>query len=285
MPDLYRGTFIMNGRGQGWSESYVFPLDGVNVGIFASTVMQPLAVARARLLASEYTLQAFRTTKIRLADGTPVTRNSDLNIVNLGINAGISGWEGCQPNECVIVNGVSADGSREKKVFMRGIPDIVITNGGTLNNAEPIGWFSRLASFTNQLVARQAGWLQDVAQGNKFNVTNYTVTDGFQVQVTFSGNIFNGLIPTNRVPVRLARINGKSELNGIQMMIVDSNTQGTTVDAFSLFPYQFGGTGVRMTDPKPFISAVAWGAELARTHQTGKVSISTRGRAPARPKG
>lgn len=285
MPDLYRVTFIMTGRGQGWSESYVIPRDNVNVSTVNQTIAQPLAFARARLLAREYTLQAFRSTKIRLADGSLVKRNSDLVVVNYAINAGLANWEGCQPNECVVANGVTADGSREKKVFMRGVPDIVITEGGTLNRGEGIGWFSRLDSFQNQLRLYLAGWLGDTTVGNAHNVTGYTLDEGFQVTVTFQGTIFNGLVAGTRVPVRLSKINGKSELNGIQTLIVVNDTSGVTVEAFSLFPYSFGGKGQRMTDPKPFFQAEAWGAELARTHQTGKVSVGTRGRQPARARG
>ncbi len=285
MPDLYRITFILTGQGQGCSESYVVPRDGSSTSLVAAQIAQPLAQARAALVAREYKLQAYRTTKIRLADGTAVKRNSDLAIANLGPGGTTSGWRGCQINECVILNGVSAGGDREKKVFARCIPDQVIEDGGQLNMGETIGWFSRLDSFFALLLQYGAGWLQDVPLGNTFNVTGYVINPSFTVTVTFDGTIFNGVAVGTRIPVRLSKINGKSELNGIQQMVVVGNTSATTVEAFSLWPYSFGGTGVRMTTPKPFISAAAWGRELARTHQTGKVSVATRGRSPARPKG
>lgn len=285
MPDLYRGTFIMTGRGQGWSESYIFPRDQVTVAQVNQTILQPCALARARLLATEYTLQAFRATKIRLDNGTPVKRNSDLVIVNYEINKGVTGWEGCQPNECVIANGVTNDGSREKKVFMRGIPDVVITNGGTLNRNENLGWFSRLDSFFALLLLNQAGWIGDVADGGQTNVTGYTIEDSFQILITVQDNFFAAIPVGTRVRVRLNGINTKSELNGIRWVSVVSANSVRTVEAFSLWPYSHGGQLQALLTPKPFFSAGGWGAELARTHQTGKVSVGTRGRQSARPKG
>lgn len=285
MPDLYRITFIMTGQGQGWSESYVIPLDNSTVAGVGAQVANPLALSRAALLAREYKLQGYRVTKIRLAAGTLVKRNSDLTMTGYGPGGTTVAWRGCQPNECVIANGVSADGGREKKVFMRGIPDQVIEDGGLLNAAETIGWFSKLASFQSLLLQAQAGWLQDLAVGDVFNVSGYVLTDGFQATVTATGNVFNGIAVGTRIPVRIAKVNGKSAINGLQLVTVISPTVCLTVEAPALYPYSFGGTIQRMTDPKPFIAAAAWGAELARTHQTGKVSVATRGRAPARPRG
>jgi hypothetical protein len=285
MPDLYRIQFIMTGQGQGWSESYVIPLDNATVATVGTQVANPLALSRGALLAREYKLQAYRVSKIRLAIGTVVKRNSDLTVVNYGPGGTTVAWRGCQPNECVIGNGVSADGGREKKVFHRGIPDQVIEDGGLLNAAETIGWFSKLASFQSLLLQAQAGWLQDVALGNVFNISGYVLDAGFVATITFTGAIFNGVAVGTRVPIRVTGVNGKSAINGLQMVVVLTDTTCETVETPALYPYAFGGSGQRMTDPKPFISAAAWGAELARTHQTGKVSVSTRGRAPARPRG
>jgi len=284
MPDLYRTTFFFAGASQGWSESYVFPRDGVTVATFNSLTATAIAQSRAQLLAREYKLVAFRTAKIRTAAGATVKRNADLVVVDYGPGGTTAGWRGCQPRECVIMNGISADGGREKKTYLRGIPDQVIEDAGQLNTGETIGWFSRLSSFQSLLLQAQAGWLQDITQGPSFNVVTYVTGANLIQEVEFQGNIFNALAVGTEVPVRLTGINGKSRLNGLLVMVVVSNTKGHTKKPLALGPFVAGGTGILMVSPKPFISAAAFGQEEARTHDTGKVSVATRGRRAATPR-
>lgn len=285
MSQLFRGTFFMEGMSQGWSESYTFQqADGLGVREFLSVSMDPLANLRAALLAREYKLTAFRATKIRDTAGAPVRRNSDLVISPRGPGGTTLAWAGCQPRECVVVNGVTTDGAREKKVFMRGIPDDIIQKGGILNRSETIGWFSRLDSWFARLRQETAGWLIDLEQGLRYNVSNYTINPNLTQQITFTGTIFLGVPIGTRVRVRLSRINGKSRLNGIQILEVASPTSGVTISPLALGEYTAGGSGVRLLDPKPFVFAQQWDAEIARTHDTGKVSVGTRGRQSATPR-
>lgn len=284
MPDLYRGTFIMEGMSQGWSESYIFPRDGFTIAQVNQEIMDPLATLRASLLAREYKLTAWRATRIRLADGTAVKRQSDLVISSRGPGGTTAAWAGCQPRECVIVNGITANGEREKKIYMRGIPDVVIEDGGELNTAENIGWFSRLNSFTAILLRWQAGFLIDQTVGQTYLVNNYIINPNLTQQFTFSGNIFDGLPLNSRVRVRLSKVNGQSRLNGIQTLEVASPVSGSTISPLAVGEYVSGGEGVRLVDPKPFVSVTFWAPEIARTHQTGKVSVGSRGRRSAIPR-
>jgi len=285
MPDLYRVTFAFAGKSQGWSESYVIPRDGTNPGTLNATTVLPIAQARAALLAREYKLDAYRVAKIRLADGTPVKRNALLFTPDLGPGGTTSGWAGCQPRECVIIQAVDATGGRKKQVFARGIPDQIIEDGGELNFGESIGWFSKLNSFAALLVTAQAGWLEDIPIAGPFNVAGYVVNPNGTVKVQFDAGLFVGVVAGTRVTMRLAGINGSSRLNGAQQMVVDDATHATTAKAIAVFGYSFGGQGVRYTTPKPFISAIAWNAEIARTHDTGRPIIASRGRQRAAAKG
>jgi len=285
MPDLYRVTFAFAGKSQGWSESYTFPADGTNPGTFNATTVLPIAQARAALLAREYKMDAYRVAKIRLNDGSPVKRAALLFTPDLGPGGTTSGWAGCQPRECVIIQAIDATGQRKKQVFARGIPDQIIEDGGELNFGETIGWFSKLASFTSRLIAAQAGWLEDIPSGNASNVTGYVLNPNGTVKVAFEDNIFAAIAAGSQRLVRLSGINGSSRLNGANQMIVNDATHATTAKALAVFAYSFGGKGVLYIYPKPFISAVAWNAELARTHDTGRPIIASRGRQRAQAKG
>jgi hypothetical protein len=283
MPDLYRATFAFSGKKQGWSESYVFPADNTTPLLLFGTTIQPIAIARANLLAREYVLDACRVAKIRLGDGTPVKRQVKLFSPDLGPSLQTVANTGEQPRSCLVVQASGADGQGTKHVFMRGIPDAIAIDGGDIDPNGAGGFGARFATWRGLMLAAGAGWLGDLKVGEPFNVEGYVSNPGLTVSFSLAGTPLNGVAVNSRVPIRFKQINGKSKLNGLQTVIVDSPSSCTTVRAIAVADYTAGGVGQRYNPIRPFHAAGDWGMSLIRTRDTGRPSYATRGRRSAVP--
>jgi hypothetical protein len=283
MPDLYRATFSFAGEKQGWSESYVYPLDNSTPKAIGDAVITPIALARANLLAKNYVLDAFRVAKIRLSAGTPVKRNVKLFAVDLAPALQTLANQGDQPRDCVMIQAGGTDGQGTKFVFMRGIPDAITGDGGAFVPAGAGGWGARFSTWAALQAQAHAGWLEDAAIGDPFVVTGYVQNPGFTVTLTFAGTPFLALPAGTIISVRLSGINGRSKINGLRKLQVLTNSTATTVKAIAVGDYAFGGVAQRYNLTKPFQEAQDWAASQIRTHDTGRPSYATRGRRAAQP--
>jgi len=126
---MIRATFFFqNTRAQGWSET-LFTLDTTLSK--AGTDAYALAKLRAALMGAETSLIG-----IRVSDDL-VKRDSQLvELPEFGITA--TYWAATPPdsdfaNTCVVVRMSAADNIHRRSLYLRGIPDNVITLGGAFN--------------------------------------------------------------------------------------------------------------------------------------------------------
>lgn len=285
MPDLYRFTFAFSGRKQGWSESYVLAQDQTGSQDVLALVVLPIAIARANLLARDYVMDAIRVAKIRLSDGTPVTRNAALSTPDLAPTLQTVANEGEQPRDCALIQANGADGQGVKFVFMRGIPDQIAHDGGKFNPNGAGGWQSRFDSWRGLMLSgAPKGWLEDEQLGPDLIVESAVVLPNLTHTITFGGTPFAALAIGSQHPFVVRGINGKSRLNGRRNYVIIDNNTMQSMDAVAAGAYQFGGTVQRYNPVKPFQAANNWFVSAIRTHDTGRPLYATRGRQSAAPK-
>ncbi len=144
----YRATIFFKQRNAGWTETYW------NLSTSPTQVrsrLDSLVILRAACLPNQSFIVASR---VSLDDPT---KDSDLRFYP---GDGLQGsWPAAFPSDtastCLTI-GVRSSGNRRRKVSMRGIPDDVVTLGGTYT-PDPV-WAQFLAIYLQGLVNSVQGW-------------------------------------------------------------------------------------------------------------------------------
>lgn len=273
-------TLAFQIESQGWTETYILnnPVPGT-LQQFNQTYAIPLAQKRAALLSD-----AVNHTYSRLAlVGIPFAVQTFE-----GIGAGTYAASQTVPNVAILARCPPLVAGPNKAIYLHGFPASQLTNGFYAPSFEFQAGIAAFRQFVTGAIGNATwGWI-GVNSSTKVSapLLDYTVTTGFQVLLTFNPvpltqtAIFQGVPIGTKIRVRLSGINGKSELNGVQVCLVSSPSEALTVYQFGVLPYSHGGKGVY--EPTTFIPFGGLNDEKAVTRKTGKPLFLSVGRAKAK---
>lgn len=294
MPYTIKNTLIFEDSSYGWTESFFSTAVSGDL-INAGDRLDLIAQKRAKLLGSDGRLKGWRVS-IEFDNGTPPrpvlgdSRAVEVNYAGSQPPAGttdpqtIDAYACAKPGVGILLKWRSTDGTLRKLQFMRGIPDGLeilsgkpyLTQGTWLSDF--VAWRTAMlggGSFPN-------GWMANLRR-DTVAVTDYVVDAGSnQIVMTITPNLFPP--PFNvRQRVRVSGVNGKSTLNGSQLIDVLSTTQIRTVKPLAVFPFTAAG---RVTAFQPAFIQV-FGIDTVRIvyRKPGRPLLVSRGRAPVRPRG
>lgn len=273
-------TLAFQNLEQGWTESYILnnPTPGTPA-LWNTLYGTPLALVRAALLSVDCT-----QTYIRIAVvGVPFAVQTFK-----GVGPGTYAAGQSVPNLAILLRCPPILAGPQKAIYLHGFPGSQVNQGvyaPTFDFSAAIGAFTR---FLTSAVGN-SGWGWIGVNGStkvKAPLETYTITPGYQVLMTFNPvpltqqPIFQGVPVGTKIRLRLSGINTKSELNGVQVCLVNSANTALTVYQFGVLPYSHGGFGVY--EPTTFIQFGGLNDEKVVTHKTGKPLFLSRGRAPVR---
>lgn len=273
MPDtLFKATMFLEGKEHGWTESY-WTLWPTNDYLDVMANLKTLAKARAALLGKECFIKALRVSQ--------ETVKGDSYLLYVNYNGDLQ-QPAAEPDAAVLFRIRNQDFSRAHNSFLRGFWDVVETNNGEYLSAMP-AWAAVMKDFKAYFTGPKALWgWYGVDAPVKADLLNYAVDVEQRITFTFKANLFPAPLIGKRTVVRLAGINGKSNLNGQQVVDVLSQTSAITFAPIANVPYQFGGRGT--WSGKVFIKSWSAVDERVTTRKVGAPLLESHGRAKARPR-
>jgi hypothetical protein len=266
---------------QGWTETYYVnnPVPG-NLQSQFNAYAVPLVNLRLPLLSNNCKLTFVRISLVGIpfAVQTFELQDPGTYIANAAV-----------PNVAILLRFYPTVAGPAKALYLHGFPATCLDNGAYRSTFQ---FATALQALSNFLTAGSQGatwgWIGvNQSTKRKAPMLGYLAGLGFQIVLTFSPlvdgtEIFAGLPFGLRTRVRLSGVNGKSELNGVQTVLISGANTCQTAFQFGVLPYTHGGFGVY--EPTTFINVGNVIAEKAVTRKTGRPLFLARGRVPARSK-
>lgn len=262
-------TWYFHQGGLGWTVSLWRTIGGgglgpvLNTGLFTADIMLQMCGAQTQMngiRVSDESVKGDSLVQIIAKAGNGL-RGSDVAKVALGMKM------------------INVGQQRKKHIFFRGVWDDAIVGG--IFDPDNAAWVQRFNTFKNHVVNSGYGWM-GVFNNRVANVINYAVQPaGNTILLTFDGNVFDVPDLNKRFSVRLSGINGKSILNGQQVVICKGQNSAETVKAFGAGPFRTPGKVNRPI--KDFIPCADLVVTKAGERKTGTPFLVTPGRAKNRP--
>lgn len=167
-----------------------------------------------------------------------------------------------------------------KMIFLRGIWDAVDVNNGVYLPGYK-DWADRMGNYLLEL-KNGWGWIGVTGKSPKVPLVGYTVGANGLVHITFGDPLFPVLPVGTRARIRIAQVNGRSALNGQQLVSITSTTTCTTLTPIGVGPYYFGGYGTYATFG--YIPITACEDQKIVERKVGAPLLESRGRQRARPR-
>ena len=270
---IAKGTLIFQGLGYGWTESIWISRSYTSLADFYALFAQ-YAILRAPMLGTPCFIKGIRVSN------EAVAHDSFLNYVNL---PGSAAFGADDPSSSLNVILRDATFSRFKRIFFRGIWDVVAQNFGEYDIGNE-AFRTFFQSWRNFVLLQDFGWMGvDPTQAKIGNISGYTPTVEGNIAFQLDQPIFNGILPGTRVPVRVSRLNGGSTLNGQMVVNVTTNTTCTTTVPTAALPFRTAG--VMRFSPKVFIDSFACDTQRIGRRPVGAPLLDSVGRAKKRIRG
>lgn len=272
---LYMATAFFQQEGYGWTESYFRDSQEVtDLAALADFDRNNIWNLRAVALAKQASIRAQR------ASFVTVKGDSVLNNIRI---AGNDTWESEDANTAVLVRLGNIDNTKRKNVFMRGVPDDMVVNGGRVGNAT--GWKNAADAFFNKIIELSYGWL-GIQTRIDIPVTGYTVNAQQKVVITLDDTpVLAGAVPSKMVLQGVNMGVGQpSVLNGNHPYIKTGTAEVTTAKKTAVFPFP-GLGGFLRTLTKDLVLAKNVRYQKIDTRKAGKISGLQAGRSRVKPKG
>lgn len=276
VPFVIKNTLVFQTNSFGWTESFLHQSSSRDL-IAHNAALQVLAQKRAALLGSQSFIKAERVSVETDGDGLPVV--GDSHLLYIRYNGGtVPGSD--DPDTAVLVTMRNAEAARRRNMFLRGIWDDVNGAGGFYLEATA-GWPSAFNNWRASMLAKQVGWWHSIKSA-PINLSTYVMDPdtGF-VQVTLAAPI-PGFVADQVMQVRFQGVNGKSPLNGMQLIRVIDATHVWLEKPLALIAYQFGGK--MFTYTRTFEAATTIDAQKIVTRRAGSPLLQSRGRRKGRAK-
>lgn len=279
MPQVFKGTIIFSGPNHGWTESWY---QSRNIGDYTGALadLDTLALQRAQLLGNQNSVTGIRVSAID-------AKNDGVANGKKYAPAPAQDCDSDEPDACVVLYAHDQQFQRRKCCFLRGIPDAIDIQFGTLTT-DPCGWQKQLDRWWGRITNKTNpyGWIGRPAAGpTRSNVTGYVTDASGNVTITFATPLFGATPVGTRVKVGLSGINApaKSVLNGQQVVTVAAANSCVTVYPIAVFPFDHGGVG--LFSPLEFIPAFDYTLSRIGTRRVGAPLLASRGRQRVRGRG
>jgi hypothetical protein len=278
----FKVTLVFEAGSRGWTESYIFSSAGDSHAPVEGPATR-LANARIELCGQGARIKAIRISKegigpdslLRYTDIKPtVVKVPDAqgNVLSFGPRA--------QPNVALLVRCSDVTEAKRKYIYLRGIPDLIEVNGGMIEDNKI--YAALFDKFRKQLINESWGWSGVATKYGPADLLNYESTVNGVITFTLQANLFQNADFGKRVMARFRGVNGKSQLNGPQLVKVTDAQSGKLVYPLSLLAYKNGGQvsystldfqKIEIVDPHKVV-----------TRKAGAPLLESRGRAKAKPR-
>lgn len=268
-------TAFFQQNGYGWTESYFRDSNSVtDLAALADFDREQIWAARSVALAKQASIVAQRTSF------TEVRGDSVLNNIPM---AGNPAWNSEDANTAILVRLGNIDNTRRKNVFMRGVPDDMVVNGGSIGGAP--GWKNAADAFFNKIIDFNYGWMSITTRVN-FPITGYVANAEKKVVITIGADPVLGLPIGTKVVLQGINVGVglPSVLNGNHPFIVTGATEVTTAKRTAVFSFPGVGGFLRM-NTKALLQAKSVRYQKVDTRKAGKPSNQQAGRARVKAKG
>lgn len=282
--NVVKVTIMFDMLSRGWSETFWVSGLSTNLNDYVQFVNN-VCNKRRLLLCSVARLYAFRISFESDSAGNPLKGDSILTYFN---QFGNTSNVGTDPDLAAMIVYRSANASRHKNQFLRGIPDGVQNPNGQYN-PNLAGWSTNLAAYFVALTAGQqsvvnagVGWVSHNIVYTD-TIVDYVVNSSNQVVLTIANGVVfkpTGLVNTGRQMIRVAGLNGKSTLNGQLLVVPNSSVEFTTVRPIAVTPYKLPGI-VSFYDAF-YTPAPSYAVQKIVSRRTGAPFLQPRGRARVR---
>lgn len=270
-------TFDFLCQGYGWSESWYKETDLTSLKAFHTASAVPLMEKRNAMLGQEAALTAL-TSSFVLERGDSYLAYTGKYQGGLGPDIHCS-----SPHEAIWTIIRTADAKHYRGVWLRGIPDDLVLNGGIFD-AGYAPWVQPATTFMDAIKNGTWGWYSQVRSTLSFAVVGYTqdpVTNLVDVECT--GNPFAGVTVGDFKRVRVLFKKQQSKLNGSYTVIV------TGTNSFQLLlptaVFAFTKPGKMWTYSPLFRACDNWSFQKAGERRAGRPKLHTPGHGRATPRG
>ncbi len=276
MPTIMKDTFIFNGPGRGWTESYYrSSADGSILAELA--VMDIVAPKRAQLLGDGFNIQGYRVSRIT---DNALVRGRFGSEALLKFWPGNSNYDGDFSDTALLVIAKDATTTRQKAVYLRGLWDVVTGGEGAI--IAPPEWNTAFNTWRAEMEARQFGWYGQGAAGPLGQVLSYASDVNDNVTVTVTEDYFPlNTVGTTQV-VRIRGVNVKSKLNGQYPVFIVSRSTFRIPKPVALGTFTTPGF-VQLLQ-FAFVQGTQFRQQRIVSRKSGAPLFSSRGRAPTRPR-
>ena len=209
----YQITFIFDMPAHGFTESWWLESDLTNLDQIRDLAV-PVAKARMGLAGDDCTMQAIRISN-GIEDGRVgktyyLAREGEQGKGCMASNVAMNAQFGTQQNDF------------QKLVQLRGGWDEWEAEGGSLLKSDS-NLMSRFNTYLSSLIQSGFGW-RSIVSRQTFPITGYEVSADSIVTLQLDGNTSGIGSPGTRKAARISKLNGKSVLNGQQVIRVASST-------------------------------------------------------------
>lgn len=189
----------------------------------------------------------------------------------------------------------NATQKRHRRIFMRGVPDIVVTHFGRLDSVEWGNWskkFNALRDYllglvNGQLAGTNYGWLARKRTADTRRGVSYAYPEGSNTPLFTVDQVdyFPSAQVGTKQYVRVSGLNdSQSTLNRELVVLVKSRTTFQPVKSIAAFPMTAPGFVQRYNAPE-FVPADEIYVERAGSRRPGAPLLSRPGRSKGRPRG
>jgi len=281
MASLFKVTLVFEAASRGWTESYIYSSSGDAHGPVEGPTVR-LCKARALLLGDGGFIKAYRISKEGTGPDALLRYKRfespafDVPLANGQLRAGPR----AQPNVALLVKCADSTESKRKNIFLRGIPDHIEVEGGQF--VDNIAYKNFFAAFRRELINEPWGWLGVTTKFGPVDLLNYESTVNGIITFTLQANLFEAGTFGKRIIARFKGVNGKSQLNGPQIVKPTDAQSGKLVLPLSLLAYKNGGQVSYSNYAHQKIETV----EILKvvTRKAGAPLLESRGRARAKPR-
>lgn len=272
---IARVEFVFECQGYGWTENY-FIADGTGSLSVATARSLILLTKRVGILAEPAKItyrsisdtggqRAGQTYPVSEADGLGTYVNADKEATSL------------------LFKRASGTGKQRSNVFLRGIPDAVVDDGGQYSPG-PL-FLGDLGQYQTELVTGGWGWLgDDPATNGKANIV--TIADDAQSRPIFTVDqaIFGVGVVGKRVQFRVSGVQGAGNLNNAWVGLVLSTTSVKLIKPVPHFA-ALAGTGRVSYRDLTFIGIATSQVQRVVTRHAGRPLYHSVGRQRAQARG
>lgn len=284
--NLVKCSIFFQQDGKGWSESFLYKGLSEDLGVHADW-LRDVITFRRKLMGENTKIHAYRVSFETDAAGNPVVGDSLLRYVD---RVGMSGQTSEDANTALLITQRNSTRKQRRNVFMRGIWDSIVENGGVYNVTLPAWvavyepWISAMRQGRTGVKEGGAGWVHRSASTADRAVTGYTFTDDTRCVLTFApALVFAGQVKSGRQHVRVTGVNVASPLNGDLLVDVDiDGVHMTTVKPIAAKPFVSPGK-VRFYE-QGFTEALDYDGQKIVERRVGAPLLEQRGRSKAKPK-